>query len=66
MALARRSALRATIAAQSLHAAPVARRSTQLLGRRFYASKQGYQEGHKTSDIPWYVVCPEFLTLSLR
>lgn len=60
MALARRSALRSTIAAQSLYAAPAARRTTQLLGHRFYASNQGYQEGHKTGDLPWYVSFSSF------
>jgi hypothetical protein len=54
MAFVRRSALRATIAAQSFSAAPVARRTTQLLGRRFYASGKGHDE-HKTSDLPWCV-----------
>jgi hypothetical protein len=55
MAFARRSALRATLAAQSFYAAPIVRRTTQLLGRRFYASGKGSDE-HKTSDLPWYEI----------
>jgi hypothetical protein len=58
MAFIRRSALRATVTAQSFYAAPAARRTTQLLGRRFYASGKGYDE-HKTSDLPWCVLFSE-------
>lgn len=58
MVFARRSALRAVNATRAFRSAPVAARSSQLFGRRFYSSgkkDKGYEE-HTTSDLPWYVV----------
>lgn len=54
MVFARRSLRSVATAARSFRAAPVSRRSGQVLGRRFYASGKGYEE-HASSDLPWYV-----------
>lgn len=59
MVLARRSFRGLATAARSFRAAPVARRSGQVLGRRFYSSGKGYEE-HATSDLPWYVSADSF------
>lgn len=53
MVFARRSIFRAATAAQSFRAAPVARQSAQILGRRFNSTSGSYHPGHKTSDLPW-------------
>lgn len=53
MVFARRSIFRAATAAQSFRAAPVARRSAQLLGRRFQSTGGSYEKGHASSDLPW-------------
>ncbi|KAJ5120722.1 uncharacterized protein N7515_010110 [Penicillium bovifimosum] len=53
MVFARRSIFRAATAAQSFRAAPVTRRSAQLLGRRFKSTAGSYEPGPKSSDLPW-------------
>ena len=55
MVLARRSLRGVASAARSFRAAPVVRRSGQVLGRRFYSSEKGDQgyDDHSTSDMPW-------------
>ncbi|KAK5791690.1 hypothetical protein VI817_006999 [Penicillium citrinum] len=68
MVLARRSLRGVASAARSFRAAPIARRSGQVLGRRFYSSEKGEKgfEDHSTSDMPWYVQLDQLYNLGLH